>query len=416
MSGARFTLRGSTAVEAEIAELVRRAATTIGAHIPRDRLRTLALIGGYGRGEGGVERRGGRERPHNNLDFLLVLERRERPGLKEVLDQALAPLREQYAMGIDLGLITVQALRRAPCRVMWYDMRYGHKTVLGDASFLPSLTHFSREEILPDDARDLLINRGTLLVINEILLKQRELDEERRRAVIRHAAKAIIGYGDALLFFRGRYHWSYVEKQRRMAEQQDVPEGFRRLYDEATAFRFEPDYERLAARELVPWLGEVRERLADIHLVCEATRMARPGLQWDDYFERALRHALVEGGPGAWGWMRKLRNGVRFRLPIPPELGWPERLGLRLGGPRGLMAAVFPCVAYGVGGERGQELALRALGASGRDSDPRRAYLRYWGDFGDANFALLARALGLDLSNGPTPSLHPPERQEARAP
>jgi hypothetical protein len=416
MSGARFTLRGSTAVEAEIAGLVRQAATTIGAHVPRDRLRTLALIGGYGRGEGGVERRGGRERPHNNLDFLLVLERPERPGLKEVLDQALAPLRRQYAMGIDLGLVTVRALRRAPCRVMWYDMRYGHKTVLGDASFLPSLTHFSREAIVPEDARDLLINRGTLLVINELLLEQRELDEERRRAVIRHAAKAIIGYGDALLFFRGRYHWSYAEKQRRMADQHDVPEGFRRLYEEATTFRFEPDYERLAKRELRPWLGEVREQLADIHLACEAIRLARPGLQWGDYFERALRHSLVEGGPRARVWMRKLRDGVRFRLPVPPELGWRERLGLRLGGPRGLMAAVFPCVAYGVGEERAQELTRRTLGASGRDSGLRRAYLRCWGDFGDANFALLVRGLGLVLSDGPASPTRHLEHEEARVP
>lgn len=416
MSGARFTLRGSTAVEAEVAELVRQAATAIGAHIPRDRLRTLALIGGYGRGEGGVERRGGRERPHNNLDFLLVLERPERPGLKEVLDQALAPLRRQYAMGIDLGLVTVRTLRRAPCRIMWYDMRYGHKTVLGDASFLPSLSHFSRESIVPDDARDLLINRGTLLVINEVLLERRELDEERRRAVIRHAAKAIIGYGDALLFFRGRYHWSYLEKQRRMAEQRDVPEGFRRLYDEATAFRFEPDYERLAARELIPWLGEVREQLADIHLACEAIRMAAPGLHWGDYFERALRHALVEGGPAARVWMRKLRNGVRFRLPVPPELGWRERLGLRLGGPRGLMAAVFPCVTYGVGEERGQELARRALGISSRESDLRRPYLRCWGAFGDANFTLQARALGLDLSVNPASPFRPSSQEETRVP
>ncbi|WP_375770453.1 hypothetical protein NR798_06035 [Archangium gephyra] len=398
MSGARFTLRGSLAVEAEIAGLVRQAATTLGAHLPPDRLRTLALIGGYGRGEGGVERRGERERPHNNLDFLLVLERPERPGLKELLDQALAPLREQYAMGIDLGLVTVRALRRAPCRVMWYDMRYGHKTVLGDASFLPSLTHFTREDILPDDARDLLINRGTLLVINDVLLEQRGWDEARRRAVLRHAAKAIIGYGDALLFFHGKYHWSYVEKQRRMAEQQDVPEGFRRLYGEATAFRFEPDYERLATRELVPWLEEVREQLAHIHLACEAARMGLPGLRWDGYLERALGHALGAGGLEARVWMRKLRDGVRFRSPTPPELGWRERLGLRLGGPRGLMAAVFPCVAYGVGSERDQELARQALGSSSRESGLRRSYLRCWGDFGDANFSLLARALGLELS------------------
>ncbi|WP_309888476.1 hypothetical protein [Archangium sp.] len=395
MMEGRFTLRGSAAVEAQLAGMVMQASAIIGARVRPEELRALALIGGYGRGEGGVERRAGGERPHNNLDFLLVLNGTIRPGLKQLLDEALEPLREQYAVGLDLGIVTARALRRAPCLVMWYDMRYGHKTALGDTTFLPSLTHFSREAIVPGDVRDLLVNRGTLLVINEALLEQGGGDEERRCALIRHAAKAIIGYGDTLLFFRGRYHWSYVEKRRRVAELRDVPAGFRQLYEEASAFRFEPDYDSLAGRDLPSWLEEVRGQLSDVHLACEAIRMDTPGLQWSDYFQRVLRHTLVEGG--ARVWMRKVRNAVRFRPFSPPGLGWRERLGLQLGGGRGLLAAVFPYIAYGVGGEQGLELTRHALGARGNASELRRAYLRAWGEVSDANFALMARRCGLDL-------------------
>ncbi len=397
MREGRFTLRGSAAVEARIAGLVRQAASIIGAHLRPGELRALALIGGYGRGEGGVERRNGEERPHNNLDFLLVTEGTVRPGLKPLLDQALELLRQQYAVGLDLGIVTARALRRAPCLVMWYDMRHGHKTVLGDASFLPALSHFSPEAIVPGDVRDLLINRGTLLVINEALLEQGEVDGEKRRALVRHAAKAIIGYGDTLLFFRGRYHWSYVEKRRRVAELNGVPAGFRQLYEEASAFRFEPDYDALVARDLSSWLEEVRGQLSAVHLACEAIRLGTPGLQWGEYFERVLRYALVEGGLRARVWMRKVRNAVRFRPPPLPGLGWRERLGLQLAGGRGLLATVFPCVAYGAGGEPGQQLARHLLGVSGEAAELRRAYLRYWGEVSDPNFALLVRRLGLDL-------------------
>jgi hypothetical protein len=397
MMEGRFTLRGSAAVEAQIAGIVSQASAIIGGRVRPEALRTLALIGGYGRGEGGVERTGGSERPHNNLDFLLVAEGPVRPELKPLLDDALEPLRRQSGVGLDLGIVTARALRRAPCLVMWYDMRFGHKTVLGDTAFLPSLTHFSREAIVPGDVRDLLVNRGTLLVINDALLEQRGMDEERRRALVRHAAKAIIGYGDTLLFFRGRYHWSYVEKRRRVAELHDVPAGFRQLYEEASAFRFEPDYGSMAGRPLTAWLGEVRRQLAEVHLACEALRMGSPGLQWSGYFERALRHALVEGGPRPRVWMRKVRNAVRFRPSVPPGLGWHERLGLQLGGGRGLLAALFPCIAYGVGGAHGQELARHALGVQGGASELRRAYLRYWGEVCDTNFAHMARRCGLVL-------------------
>jgi hypothetical protein len=396
MMEGRFTLRGSAIVEAQIAGMVRQAAAIIGAHVRPDELRALALIGGYGRGEGGVDRSGGSERPHNNLDFLLVTHRVVRPGLKELLDHSLEPLRRQYAVGLDLGIVTAQALRRAPCLVMWYDMRYGHKTVLGDASFLPSLTHFSREAIVPGDVRDLLVNRGTLLIINEVLLEQGGVDEARKRALVRHAAKAVIGYGDTLLFFHGRYHWSYVEKRRRVAELRDAPAGFRQLYEEASAFRFEPDYDSLGGRDLVSWLEEVRRQLSEVHLACEAIRMATPGLQWDGYFERGLRYALVEGGLRARVWLRKVRNMVRFRPAGFPGLRWHEQLGLQLGGERGLLAAMFPCVAYGVGGARDRELTRHALSA-GSASELRRAYLRYWGSVSDPNFMLVARRLGLAL-------------------
>ncbi|WP_224242671.1 hypothetical protein [Hyalangium gracile] len=397
MMEGRFTLRGSAAVEALIAGIVRQAAGVIGGHVRPDELRALALIGGYGRGEGGVDRSGGSERPHNNLDFLLVTDRTIRPGLKELLDRSLEPLRQQHAVGLDLGIVTARALRRAPCLVMWYDMRYGHKTVLGDASFLPSLTHFSQDAIVPGDVRDLLVNRGTLLIINEALLEQGGADDARRRALVRHAAKAIIGYGDTLLFFRGRYHWSYVEKRRRVAELRDVSAGFRQLYEEASAFRFEPDYDALGGRDLVSWLEEVRRQLSEVHLACEAIRMATPGLQWDGYFERGLRSALMDGGLRARVWLRKVRNAVRFRSSRLQRLGWREQLGLQLGGNRGLLATMFPCVAYGVGGERDRELTRHALSAGGSASELRRAYLRYWGASSDPNFMLVARRLGLDL-------------------
>jgi hypothetical protein len=400
--GERFTLKGSAEVEARIGQVVGEVAAVIRERVPSDALRTLALIGGYGRGEGGVERRDGVERPHNNLDFLLVLERTPREGLKAELDRALEPLRERHGLGMDLGLTTARALRSAPCLVLWYDMRFGHRTVAGDASFLPGLEHFTREAIPPDDVRNLAVNRGTLLVINEVLRERGALDEEARRAILRHTAKTIIGYGDALLYFLGAYDWSYAEKRRRMARRHDVPEGFRQLYDAASAFRLEPDYTRFAPRELGPWMDEGRARLADVHLACEAARLSVPGLTWSEYVERALKHSLWEGGLQPKVWARRARNVVRFRPRASTALGLGARLGLRLGGPRGVLATAFPFVAFEVGGTQGAEFARQVLGAASRSpADLRRAYLRCWGASGDPNFAHVARKLGLHLEDGP---------------
>src|SRR5690606_3500364 len=120
-----------------------------------------------------------------------------------------------------------------PCLVMWFDMRFGHKVLLGDPSFARGLDRFRLSRIEPADVRNLLVNRGTLLVINDLLFDgPGGNDEAARRTALKHAMKAVIGYGDALLYFLGEYDHSYVEKQRRMRIRRDVPAAFRDLYDE----------------------------------------------------------------------------------------------------------------------------------------------------------------------------------------
>ena len=70
----RFTVRGGEAVERLLTELVAAAAARVDEAIAASEYRALVMIGGYGRGEGGVQIVDGVERPHNNLDFLLIAE------------------------------------------------------------------------------------------------------------------------------------------------------------------------------------------------------------------------------------------------------------------------------------------------------------------------------------------------------
>jgi hypothetical protein len=162
--GKRFTVYGDEQLERRIGELVQATGALVDASIPRAKYRAFILIGGYGRGEGGVEIRNGRQCPHNNLDFLLITQKcgtAESRRLKQTLDEKLAALEREYGIGIDVSTLALAKLRRSPCLVMFYDMRYGHTTVLGDPDLLPSLTRFSVERILPSDVRWLVVNRGS---------------------------------------------------------------------------------------------------------------------------------------------------------------------------------------------------------------------------------------------------------------
>lgn len=397
----RYTLHGSPTLEQRLRSLVAEIADRVSDVVPSSNYRSLVLLGGYGRGEGGVEVRGGEERPHNNLDFLLItsgLRQNRQLALRRQVDDALEPLREVSGMGIDFSTINEAKLQRSPCLVMWYDMRFGHRTILGDDQFVPGLEQFTADKVPAWDILNLLVNRGTLLVINDWLLAHRSVVSPlERRTIIRHIMKAIIGYGDALLYFCDRYHWSYAEKQRRMATTWEAPQAFRSLYEEAIAFRFQPDYARYADRDLIRWRDDLRETLASVHLQCEETRLRQRALDWSEYLVAALTHALWRDSRSPRALAKMAVNLLRGpRCQVPGSLA--ATLGARASGMRGLLPILFPVIAYELDCPALRAVTCQALGAT-NDSpqELRRGYLRAWGRCGDDNFASFLHAHGLSL-------------------
>lgn len=398
----RFTVRGGSAVEERIRSILVEIAEIAGQAIPAQNVRSLVLFGGYGRGEGGVAVIDGVEHPHNNLDFLLITKNLSLPECnrsKRDLNERLKSLKESRGIEFDISLIPETKLSHSPCLVMWYDMRFGHKTILGDAEFVPSLRQFSLEKILPSDIRNLLVNRGTLLVINELLLNRGELSPAERKLFVKHAMKAVIGYGDALLYFLGAYHWSYVEKQKRMRERSDVDDEFRRIYDAAMEFRFAPDYDRFLNLDFSSWLESLRFLCAPVHLQCEALRLGQKTLAWDSYPGLAFEQALWDG----WNSLRGVAKKGYFLLrgpAVPPGLSWKARLGYRCGGMREVLPLFFPLIAYHLPNREYWELVTKSLNARSAELvDLRTAYLRAWSAYGDDNFFQLLRKYQISLDD-----------------
>lgn len=395
----RFTAKGGADVERLVTSAAQAVGEAVNAELTDQEMRCLIMLGGYGRGEGGVETRpDGAEVPHNNLDFLLIcnnLADARLSELKERIDLRLQPLIAQYGLGMDLSTINTSKLDGSECLVMWYDMRFGHKTILGDAEYVPGLTQFSLNRVVPADARNLLTNRGTLFIINDAILDRGDLTEDDRRTIIKHVVKGVIGYGDALLFFLNDYDWSYLEKQKRMQARNDVDAGFKKLYDDCMEFRFRPNYAMHLERDLAVWMDEIRAALAPVHLMVEQKRLAQPNMGWDKYAGLAFAHTLQEG-LGLKGIAKKAINLLKGKSIGFGSFG--ARLGFRTAGIRGLMPILYPAVAYHVSSDTLSEAARVALdAASTGQADLRRAYLRAWGSYGDTNFAAVLRKLRLKL-------------------
>jgi hypothetical protein len=397
--GLRFTRYGSPSVEQRIGKTMARAADLVAKHFDRHECRALVLMGGYGRGEGGVIQECGEERPHNNLDFLLVtspLQALQKKTLKKRLDDIFAPIVREERLGIDTGVISDYELRIAPPRVIWFDLRWGHRTILGDAAMIPSLAPVSAREIEIDDVHQLLVNRASLLVINDAIIERGIISDVHAQFMIKHLMKAIIGHGDALLFARGRYHASYLEKQRRMRECPDIVPGLAALYDIAAEFRFAPDYARYEGSNLAEFIARVRDVLSQAHLEFERFRTNNPHCTFDGHAERVLYDQQTERSlferskrlAKSWSSWRTYRAP---KLALPPKLA----LAVRNAQPCVLLRAALPAVLYETSDEQ-QQIAQTILGATACTPRALRdAYLHHWSRFGDPNFVTTAKRLGL---------------------
>lgn len=395
-----FTAQGSKEVEEKVQLLVNAVAEKVEACISSEDYVALILIGGYGKGEGGVEKREGSEWPHNNLDFVLVIKNRVKPqNLQKSLDETVAPLRESWCIGIDFCIIKEAQLRRASPLLIWYEMAAGgSKTILGNPHFVRSLNLASIHKVPEQDFIRLMVNRGTLLLINLWMSENLEGSlENYRRVFLRHIMKSIIGFGDALLFFHGDYHWSYLKKCRRIQQRWDLPESFRSLYLEASDFRLNPDYDKYTDKYLIEWSTQLLQSFAPLYLRCESIRLKLSKLCWDDYFQGLFFQELSTGWLSPRSALRKC-YGLLNQPSFPIGNSAQERWGFRCLDPTSRLYALFPIVAFGIGSKNLIEQTRIFLQADSTSSkDLRRAFLSHWMDCGDHNFTQFLKQHGLTL-------------------
>jgi hypothetical protein len=148
----RLTLVGGVEVEAALRTLVQEAADRVLTDLDPAHLKALVLGGRYGRGEGGIRVSDGVDSPTSRLRLFLFtvgLGAAARSALASKMNEKLEDLRRRSDLGISLVVVDARAMERDRVRVVWYNLRHGHKLLGGDARFLPGLTRFEAANIDP---------------------------------------------------------------------------------------------------------------------------------------------------------------------------------------------------------------------------------------------------------------------------
>jgi hypothetical protein len=243
-----------------------------------ENLVALVLGGGYGRGEGGVLKMSGEERPYNDLDLVLIVRRKT-----SLPWNALHTIQHQYAAltGIEVDFsrpLTVDDVRSWPPTLMWSDLLHGHRVLIGPADILTANAPDLRsDQLMPVEATRLMLNRGAGLLWALRVARGCEPapDEDFIR---RNYYKCALTLGDALLISHGRFATPYTGRGERLSQllgelPRPVPFDLARIYQNALRFKFWPG--ELASTPNEPQLEEMASEWGQILLFVERRRAHR---------------------------------------------------------------------------------------------------------------------------------------------
>ena len=283
-----------------------------------DRLEAIVLTGGFGRGEGGVILENGRYRPVNDFDIGVMVSTsgylRRRKQLQARLQQLADGLAPQVGVKqIDIGITHSLAFQLAPNLVVWYEIRNGHQVLWGDIDLERIMPPLPAERLPLLDGAIYFLSRGSGLLISALyFLPDGKVAKRHRENFQLEVAKACMAMGDALLLLRRQYHYSYVERQRRVRglDVRDVPRGetVRAWYVDAVERKLFPRFDWPGDDEAVQHWFEVRDLFGEFFLWFESQRLRQSFTDWGAYSRYVQKHVHDPWGDRVRRW---LKGGLR---------------------------------------------------------------------------------------------------------
>lgn len=255
-----------------------------------DSVLAVLLIGGYGKGEGGVS--GSSQDVKNNIDLLII--DKDQPNtlrMRTRLEMKFKEIQEDFNVKVDFSFMNLNEFIQNSSSLLVYDLKVGHYKVYQHPEFKIDkyLMNINLNKINNCEFEALLVNRSILLLINDYLVNKNIKNTKKIKV---HIAKAIIGLGDAVLYKNKQYSWSYEEKARRLRKLAGKYPRLTGLYDQASNFRLHDDNYLFDGRDIKLLNQEVKELYQEILESEKLVNMNKIYMSTQIKFKNLLYYAL----------------------------------------------------------------------------------------------------------------------------
>jgi len=295
----KYTLYGDEHLEALIDEHLACISSTLEQELSHNTIESLILVGGYGRGEGGVWRRDGTDTVFNDYDFFLVLKGKVLIEQKKIVESVTEQLSEKIGIEVDIFTISKKRFVSLPLSLMNYEMKAKSHIVYGNRDILDELQLYNVNDMPEIEGTRLLLNRGSLLLYCKRAIQnlQNPTADEYQK-IIKYLFKAQLALGDSYLLLDQRYDYRLLKKEQIILSLQSSPyemfSKIKEVYCEALEFKKKVDFSLYMNRDLNRWVEDILSLYESYYLWYEEQRLGRKFIAWNNYSSSILRESLCQ--------------------------------------------------------------------------------------------------------------------------
>jgi hypothetical protein len=319
MSRSRYTVFGSEEIDRTIDSHMKTLVSAALAAVGDRHLAAIILGGGYGRGEGGVTIRAGKESLYNDYDIFVVSNGLSMSGKREMsakFSVLSARLSEEFGIEVDFSPPkNVSELRRLDYEMVWYEGKKGHIVLWGDEHVFAAIPEWDIKDMPHAEAARLLMNRGMGLLLASRKMRSGEPDRETLEFAERNAWKAVMAAGDTFLILKGRYDSSYVKRGENFKALSQAGlnpgGGLSDYYGKSIHYKLSPPAAPLAHKECAELLEMARGFLLNAYLPVAASIC---GLEISSFAQLPSRLPDLTPVPGLKNTLKNIiLNSLKFR-------------------------------------------------------------------------------------------------------
>jgi predicted nucleotidyltransferase len=177
----------------------------------------IVMYGSYGRDEGGWWRSpDGLWCPYNDYDILIISDEKITVSkLREIEDDLLSRIPIRW---VDISVATTAQLSGRKSSIATYDLATASTAIYGGGDYLEIIPRFSAASIPLREALTLYLTRlYALLTAQNIIMRNQKMSREGAMFFKNQLAKVVLAVVDGVLLLDSKYHFSYVERQKRFA-------------------------------------------------------------------------------------------------------------------------------------------------------------------------------------------------------